>query len=165
MPAECVPSRPQCDLLISCCPHPSLPPLLNFSNYTLQSIPSYPASPTLFSEWLRVSVQPIVMPMQGTLLDTAFKNLSLPSSLSLSQLDTLSLSSIMSSFIPSVKALSKAALTYSQIALLSSSSTVSAGSPETCSSPQTSCQNTSVVANTCCFNAPGGQLLQVRRNA
>lgn len=105
------------------------------------------------------------MPMQGALSDAVFKNLSLPSCLSLSQLDTSSLSSIMSSFMPSVKALSKAALTYSQIALLSSSSTVSGGSPEACSSPQTSCQNTSVVTNTCCFNAPGGQLLQVRRHA
>ncbi|CAD6591898.1 MAG: ribonuclease T2-like [Alectoria sarmentosa] len=68
----------------------------------------------------------------------------------------------MSSFMPSVKALSKAAITYSQLALLSSSNTVSGGSPETCSNPQTSCQNTSAVANTCCFNAPGGQLLQTQ---
>jgi ribonuclease T2 len=37
-----------------------------------------------------------------------------------------------------------------------------AGSPETCSSPQLSCQNTTVVSNTCCFNAPGGQLVQTQ---
>ena len=113
------------------------------------------------SRWLRVSIQNIIMPVQGVLRDAVLKNLSSPSCLSLPQLDTLSLSNIMSSFLPSVKALSKAALTYSQIALLSSSSTVSGGSPEACSNPQTSCQNTSAVIDTCCFNAPGGQLLQV----
>lgn len=36
------------------------------------------------------------------------------------------------------------------------------GSPPTCSNPQLSCQNTSAVADTCCFNAPGGQLLQTQ---
>ena len=39
---------------------------------------------------------------------------------------------------------------------------VFAGSPLTCSNPQTSCKNTTVVADTCCFNAPGGQLLQTQ---
>ena len=99
---------------------------------------------------------------QGVLRDAALKNLSSPFYLSLPQLDSLSLSSIMSSFVPSLRTLSKAALTYSQFALLYSSNTVSGGSPDTCSNPQTSCQNTTAVANTCCFNAPGGQLLQVR---
>ena len=37
-----------------------------------------------------------------------------------------------------------------------------AGSPATCSNPQTSCQNTTVVSDLCCFNAPGGQLLQTQ---
>ena len=102
------------------------------------------------------------MAVQGVLRDGVLKNLSSPSDLSLPQRGPLlSLSSIMSSFMPSLKTLSKAALTYSQLALLASSNTVSGGSPETCSNPQTSCQNTSAVANTCCFNAPGGQLLQV----
>ena len=105
------------------------------------------------------------MAMQGAIRDSALKNLSLPFYSALPQLDRPSLSSIMSSFIPSVKALSKAALTYSQIALLSSSTTVSGGSPDACSNPQTSCQNTSAVLDTCCFNAPGGQLLQVRPDA
>lgn len=105
------------------------------------------------------------MGSQAVLRDGALKDLSSPSSLSLAQLDPQSLSSIMSSFMPSVKALSKAVLTYSQFALLYSSNTVSGGSPETCSNPQTSCQNTTAVANTCCFNAPGGQLLQVRHHA
>lgn len=101
---------------------------------------------------------------QGMLRDAALKNLSSPFYLSLPQLDSLSLSSIMSSFMPSLRTLSKAALTYSQYALLCSSNTVSGGSPDTCSNPQTSCRNTTAVANTCCFNAPGGQLLQVRQD-
>jgi ribonuclease T2 len=37
-----------------------------------------------------------------------------------------------------------------------------AGSPKTCSSPQLSCQNTTAVSDLCCFNAPGGQLLQTQ---
>lgn len=36
------------------------------------------------------------------------------------------------------------------------------GSPPTCSNPQISCQNTTAVADTCCFNAPGGLLLQTQ---
>lgn len=40
---------------------------------------------------------------------------------------------------------------------------VAAGSPPSCpSNGQLSCQNTTAVANTCCFNAPGGQLLQTQ---
>jgi ribonuclease T2 len=35
-----------------------------------------------------------------------------------------------------------------------------AGPPVTCSNPQLSCQNTTIVSDLCCFNAPGGQLLQ-----
>lgn len=105
------------------------------------------------------------MAVQGLLRDGALKNLSSPSYLSLPQLNPLSIPSIMSPFMPSLRALYKTALTYSQFALLSSSNTVSGGSPETCSNPQISCQNTSAVADTCCFNAPGGQLLQVRQDA
>lgn len=37
-----------------------------------------------------------------------------------------------------------------------------AGSPKTCSNPQLSCQNTTAVSDLCCFNAPGGQLLQTQ---
>lgn len=61
--------------------------------------------------------------------------------------------------INSLGALSKAFIAYLPL-LLSSSGPALAGAPLTCSNPQTSCQNTSAVANTCCFNAPGGQLLQ-----
>ena len=44
-------------------------------------------------------------------------------------------------------------------AALIASNTVLGGTPATCSNPQLSCQNTTAVADTCCFNAPGGQLL------
>jgi ribonuclease T2 len=37
-----------------------------------------------------------------------------------------------------------------------------AGSPVTCPNPQLSCQNTTAVSNLCCFNAPGGQLVQTQ---
>lgn len=39
---------------------------------------------------------------------------------------------------------------------------VFAGTPLTCSNPQLSCQNTTTVSDLCCFNAPGGQLLQTQ---
>lgn len=67
--------------------------------------------------------------------------------------------SIMSS---SLKTLCKSFLTASQILLLSSSKQALGGSPPTCSNPQTSCQNTTAVQDTCCFNSPGGQLLQTQ---
>lgn len=36
------------------------------------------------------------------------------------------------------------------------------GTPQSCSNPQTSCQNSSAVSDLCCFVAPGGSLLQVQ---
>lgn len=33
---------------------------------------------------------------------------------------------------------------------------------ETCNNPQLSCHNTTAVQNLCCFNAPGGSLLQTQ---
>lgn len=39
---------------------------------------------------------------------------------------------------------------------------VLAGTPKACSNPQLSCQNTTAVADLCCFNAPGGQMLQTQ---
>jgi len=36
------------------------------------------------------------------------------------------------------------------------------GASATCTNPQLSCHNTSVVDNLCCFNAPGGSLLQTQ---
>ena len=146
----------------SFCPHSTFPLLRKYSpiNSIIASI-SYPSSKGSCSS----SLPNIVMPVQELLRHGALKNLSSPSYISLPQLDQLSLPNIMSSFMPSIKALSKAALTYSHLALLSSSNTVSGGSPDTCSNPQISCQNTTAVTNTCCFNAPGGQLLQVRQDA
>jgi ribonuclease T2 len=38
----------------------------------------------------------------------------------------------------------------------------SAGSPPSCSNPALSCHNTTIQSNTCCFNSPGGQLLQTQ---
>lgn len=67
----------------------------------------------------------------------------------------------MASTIPSVRSLSKLALGGAQM-ILGYGAAVQGGSPETCSSPQLSCQNTTVVTNLCCFNAPGGQLLQTQ---
>lgn len=46
--------------------------------------------------------------------------------------------------------------------LLTSASGVIAGSSATCLNPQLSCSNTTVVQDLCCFNAPGGQLLQTQ---
>ena len=45
--------------------------------------------------------------------------------------------------------------------LVSTSAPTSTGfpTPKSCSNPQLSCQNTTVVEDLCCFNAPGGQLL------
>jgi len=68
----------------------------------------------------------------------------------------------MPSLFSSIRTASKAALAYSQMVLLSSGNSALGGSPPSCSNPQTSCQNTTIVQDTCCFNAPGGQLLQVR---
>lgn len=41
-------------------------------------------------------------------------------------------------------------------------STVDLAASESCPHPQLSCHNTTVVKNLCCFNAPGGSLLQTQ---
>lgn len=43
-------------------------------------------------------------------------------------------------------------------ALLGSAHRASAGRPPFCPNATLSCHNTTVIANTCCFNAPGGQV-------
>ncbi|KAA6406401.1 MAG: ribonuclease T2 [Lasallia pustulata] len=68
----------------------------------------------------------------------------------------------MPSAFPSLRSIAKVALGSAQVALLSSGNTVSGGSPESCPNPQLSCHNTTAQANTCCFNTPGGQLLQTQ---
>ncbi|KAF2470361.1 ribonuclease T2 [Lindgomyces ingoldianus] len=67
----------------------------------------------------------------------------------------------MPSALPSLRTLSKLALGGVQV-LLGSGQTVLGGTPAACSNPQLSCHNTTVVADLCCFNAPGGQLLQTQ---
>ncbi|KAL9601259.1 MAG: hypothetical protein Q9219_002664 [cf. Caloplaca sp. 3 TL-2023] len=66
----------------------------------------------------------------------------------------------MSSFF-SFRQLPKALCTVLPAALFTSSS-VLGGTPPSCPDAQLSCQNTTTVADTCCFNAPGGQLLQTQ---
>lgn len=72
------------------------------------------------------------------------------------------LSDTMPQTMPSLRSIAKFALGSAQVALLPSYRTVDAGSPPSCPNPQLSCHNTTVVQNTCCFNAPGGQLLQTQ---
>ncbi|MCJ1372975.1 ribonuclease T2-like [Loxospora ochrophaea] len=68
----------------------------------------------------------------------------------------------MPSAFSSIGSLASLALKAANVALISSGNGVSAGAPATCKNPQLSCHNTSAVADTCCFNAPGGQLLQTQ---
>ncbi|KAL8638154.1 MAG: hypothetical protein Q9228_004663 [Teloschistes exilis] len=65
------------------------------------------------------------------------------------------------SSLPSLRQLSKA-VSAAVPAALFASGVARGGSPPSCSNPQLSCQNTTVVTDTCCFNAPGGQLLQTQ---
>jgi ribonuclease T2 len=64
----------------------------------------------------------------------------------------------VSTAMPSLRTLGKLALGGAQMVLAQG-----AVNPfESCSNPQLSCHNTTVVQNLCCFNAPGGQLLQTQ---
>ena len=65
--------------------------------------------------------------------------------------------SAMASRIPSLRTVSKLAFSGAQVLL--GTGQLGLGASVTCSNPQLSCQNTTVVENLCCFNAPGGQLL------
>ncbi|KAF2869143.1 ribonuclease M [Massariosphaeria phaeospora] len=67
----------------------------------------------------------------------------------------------MASSVPSIRTLSKFAFGGAQV-LLGGGQAVRGGPSQTCPSPQLSCHNTTVVENLCCFNAPGGQLLQTQ---
>ncbi|KAL9018708.1 MAG: hypothetical protein Q9185_004022 [Variospora sp. 1 TL-2023] len=62
------------------------------------------------------------------------------------------------SFFSTIRQLPKALSSLVPAALLASN-TVLGGTPQTCENAQLSCRNTTAVADTCCFNAPGGQLL------
>ncbi|KAF2086287.1 ribonuclease M [Saccharata proteae CBS 121410] len=67
----------------------------------------------------------------------------------------------MTSSVPSLRQLSKFALTGAQV-LLGSGDVAQAGDPVSCTNTQLSCQNTSAVADLCCFAYPGGMLLQTQ---
>jgi ribonuclease T2 len=66
----------------------------------------------------------------------------------------------MASSLPSMRALTK--LAFTGVNVLLGGQRVLGGTPQTCSNPQLSCHNTTAVADLCCFNAPGGQLLQTQ---
>ncbi|MCJ1423103.1 ribonuclease T2-like [Sticta canariensis] len=68
----------------------------------------------------------------------------------------------MPSLLSSIWSISKAAVTYAHTAHFYSGSSTYGGSPPVCSNPGLSCQNTTPVQDTCCFNYPGGQLLQTQ---
>lgn len=68
---------------------------------------------------------------------------------------------VMPSSIPSVRTLSKLAFSGAQV-LLGGGQGVLGGPSESCPNAQLSCHNTTVVENLCCFNAPGGQILQTQ---
>jgi ribonuclease T2 len=59
---------------------------------------------------------------------------------------------------------SKSLIMVRTIVLLTTFTTVALalGTLESCPNPVLSCHNTTAVSNTCCFNAPGGQLLQTQ---
>lgn len=64
----------------------------------------------------------------------------------------------VSNAMPSLRTLGKLALSGAQMVLAQG-----AVNPfQSCSNPQLSCHNSTVVENLCCFNAPGGQLLQTQ---
>ena len=67
----------------------------------------------------------------------------------------------MTSSVPSIRTLSKLAVGGAQV-LLGGGQVVLGGTLQSCANPQLSCHNTTVVENLCCFNAPGGQLLQTQ---
>ncbi|KAF2838625.1 ribonuclease T2 [Patellaria atrata CBS 101060] len=69
----------------------------------------------------------------------------------------------IASSLPSIQSFSKLAFGGAQV-LLGSETQVPLGrsSGYSCPHPQLSCHNTSVVENTCCFNYPGGQMLQTQ---
>lgn len=63
--------------------------------------------------------------------------------------------------MPSLRTLSKLAFGGAQV-LLGGGQRVVGDFVQSCEKPQLSCHNTTVVENLCCFNAPGGQLLQTQ---
>jgi ribonuclease T2 len=62
--------------------------------------------------------------------------------------------------MPSLRTLSKLAFGGAQVLL--GGQGVRGTFTQQCDAPQLSCHNTTVVENLCCFNAPGGQILQTQ---
>lgn len=63
--------------------------------------------------------------------------------------------------MPSIRTLGKLAMGGAQVLLGHGGRTMGTFT-QSCPMPQLSCHNTTVVENLCCFNAPGGQLLQTQ---
>lgn len=72
------------------------------------------------------------------------------------------LASLVQIMIPLFSAVVRFSSAKSLVGSVALSSLVLGGAPPTCSDTQTSCQNSTAVGNLCCFNAPGGQLLQTQ---
>ena len=68
----------------------------------------------------------------------------------------------MPSSISSLRSFTKLVLGSAQVALLSTSNGVLGGVPASCPNPQLSCSSTTPVSNTCCYNSPGGLILQTQ---
>jgi ribonuclease T2 len=66
-----------------------------------------------------------------------------------------------STAMPSLKTLSKIALGGAQV-ILGHGGRVMGDFTQSCPNAQLSCHNTTAVENLCCFNAPGGQILQTQ---
>ena len=64
--------------------------------------------------------------------------------------------------IPSLRSIARFILGLAQVTLLPSNNAVSGFQTASCPNAQLSCHNTTAVTDLCCFNAPGGQLLQTQ---
>ena len=70
---------------------------------------------------------------------------------------------VESTAMPSLRTLSKLAFSGAQVLLGGvGSQRVMGEYVQSCPAPQLSCHNSTVVENLCCFNAPGGQILQTQ---
>lgn len=103
--------------------------------------------------------------LAGPLQDGVLKASSGLSSL-LGSVRNSSLADSMPSTMPSLRSIAKFALGAAQFAFLAPPNNVAqAAQTSSVSCPTTSvlsCHNTTAQTNTCCFNAPGGQLLQTQ---
>jgi ribonuclease T2 len=74
--------------------------------------------------------------------------------------DALNYASPQTDTMPSLRTLGQIALGGAQV--LFGGTPVRGDYTQSCPAPQLSCHNTTVVENLCCFNAPGGQILQTQ---